>query len=238
MPRLARGHRVTAMDLPGMGFTRRGRRGRSGLAEMAEDLRALLDALGIGAPDALIGHSAGAVIAARLALDGVPGRVVSINGAFDAFEGLAGVLFPVLARLLAVNPLTVPLFTIGTRDPARARRLIEGTGSRLDAEGLELYHRLIRDPEHVDGALAQMAAWRHVGLRGEMAAALDRPALFLTGGKDRTVPPRISSDLAAHLRASGRTAREVRMEELGHLMHEEAPARVADEIEPFLSDGP
>ncbi len=237
MPLLAREHRVTAMDLPGMGFTRRGKSGRSGLPETAEDLRALLDALGIASPRALIGHSAGAVIASRLALDGMGGEVVSINGAFDAFEGLAGVLFPVLAKLLAVNPLTVPLFTMGTRDPSRARRLLEGTGSTLDDEGVALYHRLIRDPQHVDGALAQMAAWRHVGLRGELAAGLDRPMLLLSGDNDRTVPPRISADLAARLRASGRPVRERCLEGLGHLMHEEAPERVAGEIGAFLGDG-
>jgi magnesium chelatase accessory protein len=236
MPRLAAGRRVTAMDLPGMGFTRPGARGRAGLPETAEDLRALLAELGIARPEALVGHSAGAVIAARMALDGMAGRVVSINGAFDTFEGAAGVLFPLLAKLLAINPLTVPLFTMGTRDPARARKLLEGTGSRIDDEGLALYHRLIRDPDHVAGALAQMAAWRHVGLRGEMAAALDRSALFLAGGRDRTVPPKVSRDLVARLRAAGRAARMVEMPELGHLMHEEAPEAVARAIEAFLAE--
>jgi magnesium chelatase accessory protein len=61
--------------------------------------------------------------------------------------------------------------------------------------------------------------------------------LLLSGDNDRTVPPRISADLAARLRASGRPVRERCLEGLGHLMHEEAPERVAGEIGAFLGDG-
>ena len=224
-PRLAERFRCTLVDLPGHGFTPRVA-GRSGLEHMAEDLTALMAALDL-TPDALVGHSAGAAIALRLARDR-PVPVVSINGAFAMFEGVAGWLFPVMAKALALNPLTVPLFTASVTD-ARVRRLLEQTGSRIDAEGLRLYGALMRDRDHVAGTLAKMASWRLERLV-RAAPGIDAPVLLLAGDRDGTVPPRVSRDMAARLpRAT------LRIEPgLGHLMHEEAPDLTAGASIAFL----
>ena len=48
--------------------------------------------------------------------------------------------------------------------------MLEGTGSRIDAEGLALYTALIRDRAHVTGTLAKMAAWRLEALHRDAAA--------------------------------------------------------------------
>jgi magnesium chelatase accessory protein len=228
LPRLVPGHHVMALDLPGQGFTRLGNRMRCGLGAMAEDIAALLAAEGFR-PDAIVGHSAGAAIALRLAIDleSPPGRIVAINGALQNFPGVAGVLFPALARLLALNPLTA-VAVARTTTTASVRRLIASTGSQIDAAGLGLYHRLITDRAHVDATLAMMAQWQLSGLLAELPRVA-MPVLFLAGGRDKPVPPE-TSDRAAGRVAAGRCRL---YPELGHLMHEEDPTAIAVEIAAF-----
>jgi magnesium chelatase accessory protein len=228
-PLLAPHLRLTMIDLPGHGFTRMGTRARSGLDPMAEDVARLLEALQVR-PAAILGHSAGAALALRLSLDlGRQVPVVAVNGAFAMFDGVAGFLFPFVARLLALNPLTVPLFTAGA-SLARTRRMLSGTGSALDEAGLRQYHRLVSDPRHVQGALAMMANWSLEGLVAD-APEHHAPVLLLAGGRDRTVPPKVSRDMAARLP----DATMLTEADLGHLMHEEAPRRVATATLDFLA---
>ena len=67
---------------------------------MAEDLARLIRQEA-WAPMAYIGHSAGAAIALRLAELAPPRAVIGLNAALGQFEGVAGWLFPVMAKLLA-----------------------------------------------------------------------------------------------------------------------------------------
>jgi magnesium chelatase accessory protein len=205
----AAGWRTVAPDLPGHGFTRLGVRGRSGLDAMAEDLAALLAQEGIR-PAAIIGHSAGAAIALRLAemLPAAPRCIVGINAALGPFEGVAGWLFPVIARVLALNPLVPQLFSRGSRAPAQIARLIGSTGSALDAHGLDLYR---------EGILSRLAG-------------IALPCLLVTADRDRAVPPATSARAAAAMPA----AELVSLTGFGHLVHEEAPGAVASLILPFL----
>ncbi|MEY8841111.1 alpha/beta fold hydrolase BchO, partial [Cribrihabitans sp. XS_ASV171] len=190
LPRLARDHRVVAIDLPGQGFTRMGTSTRCGLDPMTADIATLCTTLDL-APDLVIGHSAGGAIALNLPRHlPTPPKIVTLNAALGRFDGMAGWLFPLLAKLLALTPFTARAFTAGGRNPARARRLIEGTGSRLDAEGLDLYARLIADPAHVDATLKMMAQWDVAPLLDRLPA-LAAPCLLLTGSGDRAVAPRI-----------------------------------------------
>jgi magnesium chelatase accessory protein len=226
----AAGWRTVAPDLPGHGFTRLGVRGRSGLDAMAEDLAALLAQEGIR-PVAIIGHSAGAAIALRLAemLPTAPRCIVGINAALGPFEGVAGWLFPVIARVLALNPLVPQLFSRGSRAPAQIARLIGSTGSALDARGLDLYRRLVADPRHVEGVLAMMAQWRLEGILSRLAG-IALPCLLVTADRDRAVPPATSARAAAAMPAAERMS----LTGYGHLVHEEAPGAVASVILPFL----
>lgn len=223
--------RVIAIDLPGHGFTRLGVRGRSGLEPMCEDIATLLQALEVR-PAAIVGHSAGAAIALRLAqiLAPAPERLVSVNGALENFPGLAGVVFPLIAKALAINPLTGPVVA-ATMTRKATERLIEGTGSRLDARGIDLYTRLFRDRHHVTGTLNMMEQWSLDRLLPTLSTVA-QPALFLVGAKDLAVSPRVSQAVAARLpRGICRTHPEA-----GHLLHEERPDRIAEEILHFLDD--
>lgn len=231
IPALAQDHHVVALDLPGHGFTALGTRARSGLAPMAADITALCRSEG-WQPHAIIGHSAGAALALQIAQDTAapPPRVIGLNAALNRFEGVAGWLFPVLAKLLALNPLTSLFFSAGRNPMARARRLIESTGSHLDDEGLALYARLIGDRTHVEGALQMMAQWDVAGLD----AALPRiatPCLLITGENDRAVSPEVSARAATRLPQ----ARHLTLPGLGHLAHEESPVAILDLIRDFCA---
>jgi magnesium chelatase accessory protein len=229
MPALARHCRVLAIDLPGQGFSRLGSPARAGLQAMTEDLAALC-AQNDWQPRALIGHSAGAALALALAprLRSRP-AVVGLNAALGHFDGPAAWLFPLLARLLSVNPLTARLFTLGGPNPERARRLIAGTGSEIDETGLRCYARLMADRAHVDATLQMMSRWRIDPLLAQLPR-IETPVLLVASAGDRAVPPAVSERAAARLPQ----ARLQRLDRLGHLCHEEAPERLAQEIIGFL----
>ncbi len=230
MPLLSEGFHVVAVDLPGHGFTRLGSRHRSALDTMAQDLASLCDTQG-WAPVCLIGHSAGGAVALRLAglLPKQP-KVIGLNPALQPFQGLAGALFPVAARMLAMTPFFVDLALRGMTAPGRVATLLAGTGSRVDANGLVLYARLFRDRAHVDGALLMMAQWKLDGLLDDLPR-LQAECLFLTGSNDRTVPPVSAVEAAARMP----NAQVESFDGLGHLMHEEAPERVAARIRDWLA---
>lgn len=231
IPALAEDFHVVALDLPGHGFTTLGVRGRSGLGPMAEDIAALCRAEG-WAPRAIVGHSAGAAIALQMAhrAEAPPPRIIGLNAALNRFEGVAGWLFPMLAKLLALNPLTALAFSAGGNRMARARRLIESTGSHLDDEGLALYARLIGDRDHVEGALQMMAQWDVAGLVAALPG-IGAPCLLITGAADRAVRPEVSARAAAALPA----ARHLSLSGLGHLAHEEDPAQAVALIHDFCA---
>lgn len=228
IPTLAKTHHVIALDLPGQGFTQSPNAARSGLPETVTDIAALLASQN-WVPSAIIGHSAGAAIALGLSQKLGIEKVVGINPALDHFEGVAGWLFPMLAKFLALNPLTASFFSFGATQ-ARARRLIEGTGSSISEDGLAFYTRLIGDRAHVNGALQMMARWELSDLLKDLPN-INAQVLFLTGAKDQAVPPDVANRAAARL--PNATVR--RLDGLGHLAHEEDPARILAEIEPFLT---
>ncbi len=233
IPILAQTHRVIAFDLPGHGFTQGTRRGRSGLNAMTEDVAALCRAEGWN-PVAVIGHSAGAAIALNLIRttpqdQAVPRSVIGINAALDRFEGIAGWLFPLLAKVLALNPLTSYAFSSGRNSAARARRLIENTGSDLTEDGISYYARLIADRSHVEGTLQMMAQWNIDDLLDRIGD-LNARCLFIAGENDIAIKPAVSQKAAALIV----NAEFVELADLGHLAHEENPDMVVAHIQRFL----
>ena len=230
LPDLARDFRVVAPDLPGQGFTRLGDR-RCSLNEMSADLATLLAAQGL-APDVIVGHSVGAAIGLRLALD-LPARpkaAICINAALEDFRGPARSVFPALAQILSLTPLPAYAFSRAARLPSTVRQAIATTGSVIDATGLDLYRWLLMDSGHVDATLCMMAHWRLDELLADLPR-LGLPTLFMVGVNDRAVPPDTSFRASRRIKGS----RVEAFPGLGHLLHEEAPDLSARAVREFLS---
>ena len=217
-------------------------------------MRALILAMDLDV-SVIVGHSAGAAIGARITLDSMgdparsdaarsgterrdaegrgaerrditsPGAIVAINGAFLPLAGLPGLLFPPVARLMAATPLAPQLFARRSWDRAAVEKLIGGTGSKLDAQGLALYGALVSDARHAAGALGMMAHWDLRPLQRDLAR-LSTPLAMIVGENDRAVPPRDSR----RVREAIPESMPVTLDEVrgaGHLVHEEVPDEVA-----------
>jgi magnesium chelatase accessory protein len=229
VPLLRQQFRVIAMDLPGHGFTDMPAAGPASpqfsLPGMARAVHALLQELGVQ-PTVLVGHSAGAALAVRMCLDGLacPRHVISLNGAFLPLEGLVGQLFSPAAKLLAAVPFVPGFFARRASDPAVLQRLVDGTGSMLDAAGIGLYGKLVASPGHVAGALAMMANWDLPTLQRELPT-LNLPLFQVVGSQDRTIPPAQAHQVASQLALPARCGVKV-LPGLGHLAHEERPDQV------------
>lgn len=225
-PLLTPDFHTVAVDLPGQGYTQLGARHRCGLDDMATDLLALLRQEGI-APDLIVGHSAGAAIALRLVEMGLRPThgIIAINAALGNFKGVAGWLFPAMAKVLSMTPFSAEFFC-ATTTPSSVRSLIRGTGSTLDAAGAQLYLQLAQDPGHVGATLAMMAQWSLDPLLARLPQ-IDVPVTLIVGDKDGAVPPATSSEAAVHLP----DAQVMTLTGLGHLAHEEDAGAIARVIQ-------
>jgi magnesium chelatase accessory protein len=223
LPLLAERFTVVAPDLPGHGFTEMPPSHRLSLPGMAWGLRELLRTLGLS-PVLGVGHSAGAAVLIRIALDGhLPAcAIVSLNGALLPLGGMPGPIFSPLARMAVTLPGVAGMLAWQASDPAVVARLLERTGSTIDARGVELYGRLLKRSGHIAAALGMMANWDLAPLAADLPQ-LDVPLVLVVGSGDRTIPP----SHADRVRLLLPTARIIALSGLGHLAHEERPDEVA-----------
>ena len=229
MSNLAQDHHVVAIDLPGHGQTRLGSRHRSSLPLMAQDVQALIEHEG-WQPRAILAHSAGGALALRI-LQKSERRIplVAVNPALTPFKGLAGVLFPIAARVVALSPIMARMIKRKMSGPGQVVSLMETTGSKISPEGLNLYAKLFRSDAHLDGTLLMMAQWKLDGLVADLPD-ITVPCTFLIGENDKAVPPQSVRESAEKLR----DATVQSFEGFGHLLHEEAPDLVADQLRDVL----
>ncbi|HEY0205494.1 MAG TPA: alpha/beta fold hydrolase BchO [Acetobacteraceae bacterium] len=230
LPLLAQHFTVVAPDLPGHGFTQAPAAARLSLPGMAHSLHGLLTMMNLR-PVAAVGHSAGAAILARMALDRTLAlrALVSLNGAFIPLQGVAGQIFSPLARVLVGLPGLPQVFAWRARNPAVVEQLLAATGSTLDAEGVRWYGEVVRRPDHAASALGMMAHWDLRPLLSDLPR-LGIALLLITGEGDRTVPPSQSADVQRLVPGAALAT----LPGLGHLAHEERPEEVAALIEAFM----
>ena len=223
LPLLARHFSVMALDLPGHGFTQSPPAHRLSLPGMASDVSQLIRTLDVK-PEIVVGHSAGAAILARMCLDGRigPRLMVSLNGAFMPFGGVANHLLSPLAKLLVLNPLVPRMFAWQASNDGAVERLIANTGSTIDDRGVALYRKLVRSPAHVAAALRMMANWKLEPLLHDLPR-LATTLLLVTAANDRSISP----DVAHQVREIFPQAMIERLPSLGHLAHEEQPQLIA-----------
>ena len=224
IPPLAPHFRIIAIDLPGHGFTQRPPQALLSLPGMANGVCHLVQALGVD-PAMVAGHSAGAAVMIRMALDCRihPKALVSLNGALTPYGGEAAKFLSPIAKLLFLNPFMPRLFAWRAGDRESVERLIRNTGSTVDADGIEQYRILVSNPDHVSAALGMMANWDLQPLSRDMRM-LDVPLLLIAATNDKA----IKSEDAFTVRDQTPNARVEILRGLGHLAHEERPAAVAD----------
>lgn len=226
-PLLAERFTVIAPDLPGHGFTATPNdRSEFALPAIARSVRSLLLELQ-ATPHVLVGHSAGAAIAVRMALDGLeaPSGIFGINAALLPFPGPIGPLAPLMARMLFYNPFSLGLFAYRASRPGAVAALMRSTGSSLDPAGVELYERLFRTPGHLEATIALMAHWDLSALRAALPD-LRAPLTLIVGDNDRAVPP-----ATAHaVQRLVKHAKVVTAKRVGHLAHEEHPEAITELI--------
>ncbi len=226
VPELSKQFTLVIPDLPGHSFSSMPGPGKVSLSSYAALFGSLMRELGV-VPVLAVGHSAGAAIAARMAMDDHmhPKSVISFNGAFAPMGGVAGQLFSPLAKLLTWNPLAPRIFAWRARDVDVVRNLIVGTGSHLSDEGIGYYQRLMCSPAHASGALSMMANWDLTGFQNDLTSLKTR-MVFVVGANDRAVPSTVAREVADE----NALAEFIRLEDLGHLAHEEDPRKAADII--------
>ncbi len=222
-PLLAEHYTLVMPDLPGHGFSTGRPPGGMAMPAMARAVGGLLETLMVK-PHAIVGHSAGAAVAARMALDGIaaPRTIVGLGAALLPFPGLAAALFPTLAKLLFVNPFAPHIFAQMARmEGETARFVVRATGSTIEPAGVAFYERLLRDPGHVGAAIAMMADWDLETLKRDLPR-LAPPLRLIHGERDAAIPVATAREAAA-LVPDGRTTG---LPTLGHLAHEERPGEV------------
>jgi magnesium chelatase accessory protein len=228
LPSLAQHFTVVAPDLPGHAFTSRGPKGALSLPGMSEGVRALLLKLNVQA-HVLVGHSAGAAIAAHMVRH--PQNITSnatligLNPAWLPLTGGASWLFGPAAKLAELNPLSAWATAKMAQQPGVVRRWLETTGSKLDAQGLDLYTRVLSDSGHVHGVLSMMAAWRLHTLAAQLRD-IRNPVFIAVGSKDQTVSPAMAQEACLRMPQ----AQCAMQQGLGHLAHEQDPQSTVQQI--------
>ncbi|RNL60859.1 alpha/beta fold hydrolase [Nocardioides marmoriginsengisoli] len=226
----AAGHRVISTDLPGFGYSRKGRE-RPGLPAFGRAMAGLLDALGVTEPVHVMGNSLGGGVSMTLAVDH-PDRVASVTlvnsvgfgsevnisalpmtyGVLAQLPGLAGTFGP-RAREAGANTIRDLFFdrSLATTDQFRHagklakqkdfRATFLGTAATLGAP-----------------VVGVKAGWRRE-LLGRVAAS-GIPILVIWGDADKILPPHQVDAAKAALPA----ARFHVFADTGHMPQVERPA--------------
>ena len=216
---------VLLVDLPGHGFSGIPAPSQSSLQSVFNGMVELIEKICFE-PDLIVGHSAGAAIAVLLSEKiKTKSSVICINAAFGEFPGLAGVMFPIFAKIIAVVPFSSDVLAGLSKNKERTEKLIANTGSKITKDRLDHYKALFSKPNHVKGTLKLMAEWD----LSEFLKSLkncDSNINFLVGILDKTVPITVSKKWSKILPRT----KYYEISGAGHLVHEEKPHEVSQII--------
>jgi pimeloyl-ACP methyl ester carboxylesterase len=220
--------RVISFDLPGFGLT-----GPSAAADyrpptQTRFMLALLDVLKVQR-FVVVGNSLGGEIAWRAALL-APERVdrlVLIDAAGPHFEPQQVPLGWVIARIPVVNRIAE--WVLPRALVAQGLVGVYGDPDKVTSDLVDRYFELtLREGNR--RALAQRLQQYERGADAERIASLRLPTLILWGGRDRLIPPAVGQVFQRDIAGS----QLVIFDELGHVPHEEDPARLLAVVKPFL----
>ena len=216
---------ILLIDLPGHGFSKLPAPNESSLQSVVNGSMELIKKISF-VPDLIVGHSAGAAIAVLLTEQiETKNGTICINAAFGEFPGIAGVMFPIFAKIIAVLPYSSDILAGLSRNNERTEKLIANTGSKITNDRLDYYKILFSKPDHVKGTLKLMAEWDLSEFLKHLKN-LDANINFLVGTLDKTVPISVSKKWSQILTKSN--YKEI--QGAGHLVHEEMPYEVSQSI--------
>ena len=229
--------RVISFDLPGFGLTgpfageykqgdTRGDYSGDAYARFVLDL---LDALKL--PRAVIGgNSLGGEVAWRVAYL-APQRVAAL-----VLVDAAGLPFTPLSVPLGFRIVRVPVLNrisewlLPRSLVAQGLANVYGDPAKVTPELVERYFELtLREGNR--RALRERMQSLVMGQDSERVATLRLPTLILWGGRDRLIPPDVGRQMQAQIAGS----RLIVYDELGHVPHEEDPARTVAAVREFLA---
>ena len=215
-----------AIDLPGHRFSKIKKGILPQHDTIVRDLIILFESLKIK-PNVFVGHSIGAVIVLSLSViyEGPLSSIVLINGALERFEGPAGTIFPLMAKVFYGSPLTKYWIRLFNSAETSLRKFLSISGSNLNSKNIDYYMKLMTDEDHVTGTLAFISNW-DIGDIEKKLKKVSVPTLFLAGMHDGIVNYKTS--VRAHKKAFN--AKIKLFESEGHLIHEVSSAKIAKEI--------
>lgn len=221
-------HRVITFDLPGFGLT-----GPRADADYRGDtyarfVLALMDQLRVQR-FAIGGNSLGGEVAWRTAWL-APQRVtqlILVDAAGPAFKSDSVPIGFLLARAPVINRLGE--FMLPRALVAASLHNVYGDPTKVDAALVDRHYELaLREGNR--RALAQRMQQVQRGEHAERIGELKLPTLILWGGRDRLIPPSVAQQFHALIPGS----RLVVFDDLGHVPHEEDPARTVAPVKEFL----
>jgi pimeloyl-ACP methyl ester carboxylesterase len=224
--------RVIRFDLPGFGLTGPQPQDDYTIAAYVRFVTATLDALGVQR-FVLAGNSLGGQIAWATAV-AAPGRVarlVLVDAAGYPWDSAAAKPDVPLGFRVAMMPgvRTLMQFTLPRGVIEKSLRNVYGDPSKVTPELVDLYADMALRAGN-RRALGLRMAQLGVGVNAEDIRRLKLPTLVLWGGRDRLIAPEFGRRFARDIEG----ARLVMFDDLGHVPHEEDPARTVAVVREFL----
>lgn len=222
---LSADYHVIRMDLPGHGLTGPDPQRRYSVPQTVDFLGALLDELGLDHVT-LVGNSLGGLVSWRLAAqrpDLVARLVLVAPGAYS----INGV---------TEQPVAVPMGVsfYFTQAPASmvaaASAGLFGDASRMDPSLPGRVHALMQTPGVGQALVERLEVFTLPDPTADLAR-VQAPTLVLWGGRDAIIPVAQATRLAADLPQ----AELIIYDDLGHILHEEDPARTVADVRAFLA---
>ncbi|RWR06334.1 alpha/beta hydrolase [Siminovitchia fortis] len=227
VPYLAKDFHILSVDLPPFGFSDKTKKFHYSYKNMAVTVLRLLEEANIER-FSVAGHSMGGQIALNMMLQSPEkidkGILLSSSGYYARAKR-----HHILASYLPFFPVFIKHYLAKTGVVGNLKSVVHDQ-SLIDGPMIEGYAEQFEDPR-IFPALARLLRHREGDLSVEALKEIQTPCLLIWGDHDKIVPLSIGKRLAQDLPH----ARLVIFKETGHLVPEERPKEVYEEIASFYS---
>lgn len=221
--------RVIRFDLPGFGLTGPSPDNQYTAQRYVRFITAVYDHLGLQ-HTVLGGNSLGGALAWETAL-AMPGRVdklILVDAAGYPMQAQSVPIGFKLARIESLKPIMSKLLPRGMVESSL--RNVYGDPSKVSPELVDRYYDLtLREGNRA--ALSERFKQSVWGGDADQIAKVKQPTLILWGDQDRLIPP----DQGEHFKRDIAGSQLVVFPGLGHVPHEEDPAKTVAAVKAFLS---